>query len=329
VPHGPGSSRPGRARGARVRQRAGRRRRGHDAPSLLLARRSPRTGCSRRSPAARCRCPRSPMDVLVRPTRSRAARGVGPRAGVDDRRRRAARRLAGAARGPARGSPRAPGAATTAGIRLDSDAQRIEVDPVDVEADDYRDFAHVVVDEAQDLSPDAVANGRPPGPLRVVDGGRRPRAALTRRRAPHTWEEVAALIGPAGGHGDPLADVNYRTPAEIGRLSRGPCWPPRATTPTTSPEAVRETGVTRTTPRAPSTLAAAAATAAPEPSAREGTVVCHRRGTPDLPELEAHVASSVPDGAPCARPHARPATAKGLEFDDVVIAPPTRSSVPP
>jgi hypothetical protein len=90
--------------------------------------------------------------------------------------------------------------------------------PVDIEADGYRDFAHVVVDEAQDLTPmqwRSVARRGPYASWTVVgDLAQRSRVA-----EPSTWEAISELIGRRQVAIERLT-VNYRTPTEIVELAR-------------------------------------------------------------------------------------------------------------
>src|SRR5690606_124735 len=102
------------------------------------------------------------------------------------------------------------------GLRLASDAFRVEVPTVDIEADDYRDFAHVVVDEAQDLTPmqwRAVARRGAVASWTVVGD-------LAQRRQPGEpggWATVARLIGRRQIEIHELS-VNYRTPTEVAAI---------------------------------------------------------------------------------------------------------------
>ena len=109
----------------------------------------------------------------------------------------------------------------------------------DVEDRWYADFAHVVVDEAQDLSPmqwRAVVRRGPYASWTVVGD----LAQRARDAHPRTWDDVAALIGRRQVTVEELV-TNYRTPAELAPVAR------RALTaaghdPSTFPRTVRETG---------------------------------------------------------------------------------------
>jgi len=88
----------------------------------------------------------------------------------------------------------------------------------DVEARWYADFAHVVVDEAQDLSPmqwRAVVRRGPYASWTVVGD----LAQRARDTAPRTWPEVAGLIGRRTVVVEELT-TNYRTPSELAPLAR-------------------------------------------------------------------------------------------------------------
>ena len=88
----------------------------------------------------------------------------------------------------------------------------------DVEDRWYADFAHVVVDEAQDLSPmqwRTVVRRGPYASWTVVGD----LAQRARDAHPRTWEEVGALIGRRQVALEVLR-TNYRTPAELAPLAR-------------------------------------------------------------------------------------------------------------
>lgn len=90
--------------------------------------------------------------------------------------------------------------------------------PPDVEDRWYADFAHVVVDEAQDLSPmqwRAVVRRGPYASWTVVGD----LAQRARDTHPRTWEDVAALIGRRQVVVEELS-TNYRTPSELAPLAR-------------------------------------------------------------------------------------------------------------
>lgn len=88
----------------------------------------------------------------------------------------------------------------------------------DVEGRWYADFAHVVVDEAQDLSPmqwRAVVRRGPYASWTVVGD----LAQRARNTPPRSWQEVAELIGRRQVVIEELA-TNYRTPTELAPLAR-------------------------------------------------------------------------------------------------------------
>jgi hypothetical protein len=88
----------------------------------------------------------------------------------------------------------------------------------DVESRWYADFAHVVVDEAQDLSPmqwRAVVRRGPFASWTIVGD----LAQRARDTHPRTWTEVASLVGRRQVVIEELA-TNYRTPAELAPLAR-------------------------------------------------------------------------------------------------------------
>ena len=90
--------------------------------------------------------------------------------------------------------------------------------PPDVEDRWYADFAHVVVDEAQDLSPmqwRAVVRRGPYASWTVVGD----LAQRARDTHPRTWRDVAELIGRRQVVIEELR-TNYRTPSELAPLAR-------------------------------------------------------------------------------------------------------------
>jgi hypothetical protein len=216
--------------------------------------------------------------------------------------------------------PRPPQRAAEAdpGIRLSGDALHVEVELADVEADDYRDFAHVVVDEAQDLSPmqwRMLARRGPYASWTVVGD----LAQRSRVSEPRTWAEVAALIGRREVTIRGLS-VNYRTPAEIVELARA-VLAAAGHDPDGVPEAVRHTGQPPVLHRTADVVGLAGELASRRLREREGTVaVITVRARVD--DLEQRLDDAVP---PEDRDRVRvldPRTAKGLEFDDVVVAAP-------
>lgn len=208
------------------------------------------------------------------------------------------------------------------GIRLTSDRLRLDVEVADVAAAGYRDFAHVVVDEAQDLSPmqwRAVARRGPYASWTVVgDLAQRSRVA-----EPATWEAVAALIGRREVSLTRLS-VNYRTPAEIVDVARA-VLEAAGHDPHAVPTSVRSTGRRPELVRSDHPAEAAAARVAALLARHEGTVAVI---APDdhLEAVADAIRTQVTDGAERTdrvRVH-DPRTAKGLEFDDVVVVAPDR-----
>ena len=199
----------------------------------------------------------------------------------------------------------------------DDDAPR----PPDVEDRWYADFAHVVVDEAQDLSPmqwRAVVRRGPYASWTVVGD----LAQRARDTPPRTWEEVAALIGRRQVSVERLA-TNYRTPAELAPLAR------RALAlaghdPDGFPTTVRTTGRAPRRVVDPDPLGRGLRTAltgllaTAERSGTVGVVV----PAAALADVRAVVADlDVPTSEVRVLD---PRRAKGLEFDDLVVAAPER-----
>jgi hypothetical protein len=194
--------------------------------------------------------------------------------------------------------------------------------PPDVEAHWYADFAHVVVDEAQDLSPmqwRAVVRRGPFASWTVVGD----LAQRARDTHPRNWEEVAELIGRRQVVIETLA-TNYRTPSELAPLAR------RALAlaghdPDAFPVTVRSNG------RSPLleidedpvgrglTRALARVLAGEGPRGTIGVVV----PVGVLSEVQALV-SEVLDDAASEVKVLDPRRVKGLEFDDLIVVAPER-----
>jgi hypothetical protein len=204
------------------------------------------------------------------------------------------------------------------GIQLTGDRLRVEVELADVEADDYRDFAHVVVDEAQDLSPmqwRMLARRGPYASWTVVgDLAQRSRVA-----EPRTWDEVAALIGRREVTVTSL-EVNYRTPAEVVDLARA-VLQAAGHDPDSVPQAVRETGEAPVLHRTDDVLGDAVEVALDRIRAREGTVAVIAL-EPDSGEVESRLQAEASDDELERLRVLDPRTAKGLEFDDVIVVAP-------
>lgn len=215
---------------------------------------------------------------------------------------------------------RAPATVQQDGITLS--VEREEIRPVAPEVDDlaYADFAHVVVDEAQDLTPlqwrMLARRGRYASWTVVGDLAQRSRVA-----EPETWDDVARLIGRRHVTVTGLT-VNYRTPAEIVEVAREVL---RAAghDPGTAPSSVRSTGERPVLLRT-DTVSAVAADAALDAARRRGGTV----GVVALDDtVEAIQVELAAAGTADLVERIRvldPRTVKGLEFDDVVVADPDR-----
>jgi DNA helicase IV len=206
------------------------------------------------------------------------------------------------------------------GIQLASDRLSVVAEQADVTAADYRDFAHVVVDEAQDLTPmqwRAVARRGPYASWTVVgDLAQRSRVA-----EPRTWEEVAALIGRRQVTITGLS-VNYRTPTEIAVLATD-VLVAAGHDASTAPEAVRSTGERPLLRRREDPVEATPDRVAELLAQRDGTLAV----IAPLEDVSALVAALDAALTPELRTRVRvldPRTAKGLEFDDVVVVRPER-----
>lgn len=105
--------------------------------------------------------------------------------------------------------------------------------------DEIRSYGHIVVDEAQDLSPmelRMLARRSLSGSMTVVgDLGQG-----TGTWAPDSWDEILSHLPGRRGHRLVELTVNYRTPAEIMALAERVLA--ATTTKLTAPEAVRSTG---------------------------------------------------------------------------------------
>jgi hypothetical protein len=192
--------------------------------------------------------------------------------------------------------------------------------PPDVTDRWYADFAHVVVDEAQDLSAmqwRAVVRRGPFASWTVVGD----LAQRARDASPRTWDEVSTLIGRRGVTIETLT-TNYRTPAELAPLARRSLQL-AGHDPDAFPSTVRVTG------RAPVLVidadpAGEALLATAEPLIEgEGTLGVIA-AVADIERVEAAlVARFGPDRLADVRVH-DPRRAKGLEFDDLIVVAPER-----
>jgi hypothetical protein len=205
------------------------------------------------------------------------------------------------------------------GLKLATDALHVDVAPVDIEADAYRDFAHVVVDEAQDLTPmqwRAVSRRGPYASWTVVgDLAQRSRVA-----EPSSWQEVARLIGRRAVEVATL-EVNYRTPTEIAELARD-VLAAAGHDPALAPRAVRATGQLPRHLVADDLTVATCQVVAGLLAARAGTVAV-LADEDAVPGLRVSVDEAVGEERDRVRV-LEVREAKGLEFDDVVVVDPTR-----
>ncbi|MFP4312543.1 MAG: HelD family protein, partial [Nitriliruptoraceae bacterium] len=205
------------------------------------------------------------------------------------------------------------------GLRLSTEALHVDVAPADVEAEGYRDFAHVVVDEAQDLTPmqwRAVSRRGPYASWTVVgDLAQRSRVA-----EPASWDEVARLIGRRSVEVATL-EVNYRTPMEIADLARD-VLEAAGHDPALAPRAVRAAGH-RPRHVLATDLTAAAAQVVADLLVRRGGTLAVLSDEDAVPDLRAAVEEIVgPERERVRVLEVR--EAKGLEFDDVVVVDPVR-----
>jgi DNA helicase IV len=216
--------------------------------------------------------------------------------------------------------PTPPPSRDDGGIQLTSDRLTVVVEQADVEAPGYRDFAHVVVDEAQDLTPmqwRAVARRGPYASWTVVgDLAQRSRVA-----EPRTWEEIAALIGRREVTITGLT-VNYRTPTEIAALARD-VLAAAGHDPDSAPAAVRSSGERPVLRRRDDAVAAVPERAAELLGLRDGMLAVIAP-LAEVVGLRAALEDALPAELLARVRVLDPRTAKGLEFDDVVVVLPER-----
>jgi DNA helicase IV len=183
-------------------------------------------------------------------------------------------------------------------------------------------FGHIVVDEAQELSPMAwrlLMRRSPTRSLTLVGDP----AQTSEEAGVGSWEKILQpYVGDRFEH--LKLGVNYRTPAEIMELAAGVV---RAQDPSFEPpESVRSTGVAPWTREAGADLAGEVARAVAELTPEEGRLAVI--APPALHEeiaagLDAVTAGAEPD---LTRPVVLlgPREAKGLEFDHVLVVEPGR-----
>ncbi|MGI9021819.1 MAG: ATP-binding domain-containing protein, partial [Acidimicrobiales bacterium] len=192
-----------------------------------------------------------------------------------------------------------------------------------------RTFGHVLVDEAQDLSPMQwrMLSRRCPGGSMTIVGDL---GQATGSRAPSSWEEVVAQLPRRRDLRVATLTVNYRTPSEVMGVAARVLA--AAAPDITPPVPVRQAGVEPVFSRVGAEdLVSATAQAARDERAAVAPgkvgVVAPAGLLPELaaalgPELaRTGVHAGVLD-APVAL--LAPETAKGLEFDSVVVAEPAR-----
>jgi DNA helicase IV len=194
--------------------------------------------------------------------------------------------------------------------------------------DAVRTYGHIVVDEAQDLSPmqlRTIGRRSLSGSMTIMGDI----AQATGQWAPRRWEEVLAYLPTRRGSHQVELSVNYRTPAEImewaGRVLR------EAAPHLTPPESVRSVGYGPTVAAtSPAELAVAAAGAAAKSLAEIGDGTVGVITPPSiLPDVATALgAAGVSYGEGNRRGLEAPVTlldvtmAKGLEFDGVVVVEP-------
>ena len=191
----------------------------------------------------------------------------------------------------------------------------------DVEGRWYADFAHVVVDEAQDLSPmqwRAVVRRGPYASWTVVGD----LAQRARNTPPRSWQEVAELIGRRQVVIEELA-TNYRTPTELAPLARR-ALELAGHDPDAFPETVRSNG------RAPVLLVDNDPLGAGMRDALERIAAAGQAGTVGIvvpaeriDEVRGAIEASVGGSEASADIRVLDARrVKGLEFDDLIVAAP-------
>jgi DNA helicase IV len=206
--------------------------------------------------------------------------------------------------------------------------RRRPVEEGDGSGDGPRTFGHIVVDEAQDLSPmqlRMLARRSLNGSMTLVGDI----AQATGQWTPSGWEDVLAHLPARRGSSVVSLSVNYRTPAEVmalaGRVlaaARPGAEPPESVRSTGEEPAVVEAG--------PADVAGATARRAAHELAAVGdgrvAVICAAGSRAELASTLA--GAGVPFGEARRRGLDEPVTlvpvelAKGLEFDAVVVVEP-------
>ena len=195
--------------------------------------------------------------------------------------------------------------------------------------DEPRTFGHVLVDEAQDLSPmqwRMLARRCPTGSMTVVgDFGQSSRVG-----AAATWEDVLALLPERGPSRVVTLTVNYRTPAEVMEVAHRVLAAGAPDVPPT--RAVRQTGDAPQFTKVDADALVGAAAQAARAVAGDGTVAIvappelHDELVDALADVGAVADSVEALDAPVAV--LTPMDVKGLEFDHVVVVEPARLVAP-
>lgn len=196
--------------------------------------------------------------------------------------------------------------------------------PTSDDATEPRTFGHVLVDEAQDLSPmqwRMIARRCPSGSMTLVgDFGQ-----ASRPGSAASWDEVLALLPTHAGARHVTLSVNYRTPAEV--MALGARVLAAAAPGIEAPRSVRATGrepefvsvtpdglVAEVAARARAALGREGTTAIIAPPARHDEIVAA------LGDVGALAGTADALDAPVAV--LGPVEAKGLEFDEVIVVEP-------
>ncbi len=198
--------------------------------------------------------------------------------------------------------------------------------PAPADGDEPRTFGHVLVDEAQDLSPmqwRMLARRCPSGSMTIVgDFGQ-----ASKPGSATGWDDVLALLPDRSAPHVVSLTVNYRTPAEIMDVAHGVLA--AAAPGIDATRAVRRTGEYPTFERVDADeLVTRAAASARVAASVEGTVAIvapddlHEQLVASLVDIGAVAGTADALDAAVAVLNAR--DAKGLEFDHVVVVEPAR-----